>query len=214
MIKSWDRSAFQKLLVENADFVMVDDAPCTGKINLIFLWGSSSSWATPLACWTANQRTLKLVNQPELLPESMTLYPSKIKWVLILLVCFIFITMGISLIGDHNAETLLGLFVCVMSGFGILISVLTLWPDSSWLKLGPDGIRNKVMFRKFHYRWSDINRFGITTVQHGVGLSKSKTEFVSFWMNHDDEMRSLSECYGKKTDELVEILESYRNRYG
>ena len=144
----------------------------------------------------------------------MTLYPSKIKWVLILLVCFIFITMGISLIGDHNAETLLGLFVCVMSGFGILISVLTLWPDSSWLKLGPDGIRNKVMFRKFHYRWSDINRFGITTVQHGVGLSKSKTEFVSFWMNHDDEMRSLSECYGKKTDDLVEILESYRNRYG
>ena len=144
----------------------------------------------------------------------MTLYPSKIKWVLILLVCFIFITMGISLIGDHNAETLLGLFVCVMSGFGILISVLTLWPDSSWLKLGPDGIRNKVMFRKFHYRWSYINRFGITTVQHGVGLSKSKTEFVSFWMNHDDEMRSLSECYGKKTDELVEILESYRNRYG
>ena len=122
--------------------------------------------------------------------------------------------MGISLIGDHNAETLLGLFICVMSGFGILISVLTLWPDSSWLKLGPDGIRNKVMFRKFHYRWSDINRFGITTVQHGVGLSKSKTEFVSFWMNHDDEMRSLSECYGKKTDELVEILESYRNRYG
>ena len=70
------------------------------------------------------------------------------------------------------------------------------------------------MFRKFHYRWSDINRFGITTVQHGVGLSKSKTEFVSFWINHDDEMRSLSECYGKKTDELVEILESYRNRYG
>ena len=144
----------------------------------------------------------------------MTLYPSKIKWVLILLVCFIFITMGISLIGDHNAETLLGLFVCVMSGFGILISVLTLWPDSSWLKLGPDGIRNKIMFRKFHYHWSDINRFGITTVQYGVGLSKSKTEFVSFWMNHDDDMRSLSECYGKKTDELVEILESYRNRYG
>ena len=143
----------------------------------------------------------------------MTLYPNKIKWVLVLLGCIIFIAMGSSLIGDHNSETLLGLFICVMGGFGILISILTLWPDSSWLKLGPDGIRNKVIFRKFHYRWSDINRFGITTVQHGSGLSKSKTEFVSFWMNHDDEMRSLSECYGKKAEELMEILESYRNRY-
>ena len=144
----------------------------------------------------------------------MTLYPNKIKWVLVLLGCIIFITMGIFLIGDHDTETLFGLFLCVLGSLGILISVLTLWPNSSWLKLGPDGIRNRVMFRKFYYRWSDINRFEITIVQHGTGLSKSKTEFVSFWMNHDEQMRSLSDCYGKKAEELMEILESYRNRYG
>jgi len=154
------------------------------------------------------------VNQQEFLPESMTLYPSKIKWILVLLVSKIFMILGISQTGDHNTETLLGLLACVIGGFGILICILTLWPGSSWLKLGPDGIRNRIMFRKFHYRWSDINRFGITTVQHGAGLSNSKTEFVSFWMNHDDQMRSLSECYGKKPEQLVEILESYWNRYG
>ena len=154
------------------------------------------------------------MNQQELLPESMTLYPNKIKWILVLLFGFFLIALGISLIGDHDTETLLGLFVCVLGGFGILVSILTLWPNSSWLKLGPDGIRNKVMFRKFHYRWSDIKRFEITVVQHGTGLSKSKTEFVSFWMKPDDRMRSLSECYGKKPEELMAILESYRNRYG
>ena len=154
------------------------------------------------------------MNQQELLPESMTLYPNKIKWILVLLFGFFIIALGISLIGDHDTETLLGLFVCVLGGFGILVSILTLWPNSSWLKLGPDGIRNKVMFRKFHYRWSDIKRFEITVVQHGTGLSKSKTEFVSFWMKPDDRMRSLSECYGKKPEELMAILESYRNRYG
>ena len=147
MIKSWDGSAFWKLVTENADFLMVRDTPFTGISNLIFLWGSSSSWDTPLACWTDKPRTLKLVNQPEFLPESMTLYPNKIKWLLMLLFCFIFIAMGISLIGDHDTETLLGLFICVMGSFGIVISILTLWPDSSWLKLGPDGIRNRVMFR-------------------------------------------------------------------
>ena len=144
----------------------------------------------------------------------MTLYPSKIKWILVLLVSKIFMIIGISQTGDHNTETLLGLFICVLGGFVIMVSILTLWPNSSWLKLGPDGIRNKVMFRKFHYRWSDINCFEITVVQHGTGLSKSKTEFVSFWMKPDDQMRSLSECYGKKPEELMEILESYRNRYG
>ena len=49
----------------------------------------------------------------------MTLYPNKIKWVLVLLGCIIFITMGILLTGDHDTETLLGLFLCVLGGLGI-----------------------------------------------------------------------------------------------
>ena len=142
----------------------------------------------------------------------MTLYPSKIKWVLVILASIIFIALGIHLIGNNDTETLLGQILCVIFGLVILWSVLTLWPGSSWLKLGPDGIRNKVIFRTFHYRCSDINRFGIWIVQD-PGLP-STTKYVSFWMKPDDQMRSLSECYGKKPEELAEILELYRNRYG
>lgn len=154
------------------------------------------------------------MNQQELLPESMTLYPNKIKWVLVLLVGFCSIPLGIYLIGDHNTETLLGLFICVAGGFVILVSILTLWPNSSWLKLGPDGVRERVLFRKFHYNWSEVTRFGITVVRHRSEQHKTETKFVSFWMNHDNQMRSLRECYGKKPEELIDILESYRNRYG
>ena len=71
------------------------------------------------------------MNQQELLPESITLYPSKIKWVLVLLFGFFLIALGIYLIGDHDSETLLGLFICVLGGFMILVSILTLWPNSS-----------------------------------------------------------------------------------
>ena len=142
----------------------------------------------------------------------MTLYPSKIKWVLVILASIIFIALGIHLIGNNDTETLLGQILCVIFGLVILWSVLTLWPGSSWLKLGPDGIRNKVIFRTFHCRWSDINRFGIWIVQD-PGLP-STTKYVSFWMKPDDQMRSLSECYGKKPEELMEILETYRNQYG
>lgn len=143
----------------------------------------------------------------------MTLYPNKIKWVLVLLGCISFIAMGIFLIGDHDTETLLGLFICMLGGLGILLSILTLWPNSSWLKLGPDGMRERVLFRKFHYHWSEVTRFGITVVRHRSGAHRTETKFVSFWMKCDEDMRSLSECYGKKAEELMEILESYRNRY-
>ena len=135
-----------------------------------------------------------------------------------------FIALGIYLIGsDHVIPvrgvstipgTLFGQFICAISGFVIFWSVLTLWPGSCWLKIGPDGIRHQVIFRKFHYRWSDINRFEIMTVQIGAGDTKSKAKFVSLWMKPDDQMRSLGECYGKTPEELLEILESYRNRYG
>ena len=163
------------------------------------------------------------MNRQELLPESMTLYPSKIYWVLTLLVSIGFIALGIHLIGGDYVipvrgvstipGTLFGQILCVIFGLVIFWSVLTLWPSSSWLKIGPEGIRHQVIFRKFNYQWSDINRFEIMTVQIGAGKTKSKARFVSFWIKPDDQMRSLGECYGKKPEELLEILESYRNRY-
>ena len=153
----------------------------------------------------------------------MTLYPSKIYWALTLLVSIGCIALGIYLIGGDEiitfrgvtiTGTLFGQILCVIFSLVIFWSVLTLWPGSSWVKIGPDGIRHQVIFRKFHYRWSDINRFEIMTVQIGAGKTKSKAKFLSFWMKTDDQMRSLGEGYGKKPEELLEILESYRNRYG
>ena len=101
----------------------------------------------------------------------------------------------------------------MLGGLGILLSILTLWPNSSWLKLGPDGMRERVLFRKFHYHWSEVTRFGIIVVRHRSGAYRTDTKFVSFWMKCDEDMRSLSECYGEKAEELMKILESYRNRY-
>ena len=159
----------------------------------------------------------------------MTLYPSKIYWALIMLFSIECIALeiylivgdgiitlrGIAIRGITITETLLGQILCVTFSLEIFSSVLILWSGNSWLKIGPDRIRNQMIFRKFYYRWSDINRFEIMTVQIGAGnTTKSKAKFVSLWMKPDDQMRSLGECYGKTPEELLEILESYRNRYG
>lgn len=81
--------------------------------------------------------------------ESLTLYPSKLKWILILLGSAAMLFMGVNLLGkDSDVEALIVQSTCVLGGLGILVSLLTLWPNSSWLKIGPDGIRARVLFRK------------------------------------------------------------------
>ena len=154
------------------------------------------------------------MNKPESLPESMTLYPSKVKWILVMTGSIVFLVMGIKILGrDYDLEAWIGQVGCIFGGIGILVSLMSLWPDSGWLKLGPDGIRNKILFRKFNYRWSDINRFGISTVEFDTGIGKSKNKIVSFWIKSDDKMHSLGDSYGKKPVQLVKILENYWNKY-
>ena len=154
------------------------------------------------------------MNQPESLPESMTLYPSKVKWILVMTGSIVFLIMGIKILGrDYDLEAWIGQIGCIFGGIGILVSLMSLWPDSGWLKLGPDGIRNKILFRKFYYQWSDIDRFGISTVEFDTGLGKSKNKIVSFWMKSDVKTHSLGDSYGKKPEQLVKILENYWNRY-
>ena len=143
------------------------------------------------------------MNQPESQPESMTLYPSKVKWILVMTGSIVFLIMGIKILGrDYNLEAWIGQIGCIFGGIGILVSLMSLWPDSGWLKLGPDGIRNKILFRKFYYRWSDINRVGISTVEFDTGIGKSKNKIVSFWMKSDNKMHSLGDSYGKNLNNL------------
>ena len=151
------------------------------------------------------------MNQSESLLESMTLYPSKVKWILILLGSILFLLLGIVSQGqDYDlVEAWIGQFLCLLSLIGICISLITLWPNSSWLKLGPDGLRYRALFRKFYYPWSDINQFDITIVDTGY----TKEKLVSFWIQSNDKMHSLHDSFGKKPEQLLEILENYRKKY-
>ena len=94
-------------------------------------------------------------------------------------------------------------------GTGLSVSLLTLWPNSTWIKLGPDGIRMRVLFRDFHHRWCDINGFGLTTLH----TAYSKERLVTFWVGPKNTPHSLPSGFGKKPDHLVELLERYWQRY-
>ena len=47
----------------------------------------------------------------------------------------------------------------------IVTSLVSLWPYSTWIKLGPDGLRMRILSRNIHHRWCDINGLRIKAVQ-------------------------------------------------
>ena len=136
--------------------------------------------------------------------EELILYPSKIKWITVLLGSIgLFWFYLLTRDGNPDMHGLL-LILGMASIAGMATCLVALWPDSTWLKLNPEGIHYRVLFRRFHYRWRDIKRFGIVTVQ----MRYSKEKFVSFWIGPNEKLVSFHDSFGKKPEHLLEILEN------
>ena len=105
-----------------------------------------------------------LMTSPEVLPESMTLKPSWITWPLVMLVGCGLLALSFSNLGSDKEALMIYLGFLLGSGL-VMTSLVALWPNSTWIKLGPDGLRIRILFRNIHHRWCDINGLRIKAVQ-------------------------------------------------
>ena len=143
--------------------------------------------------------------------DELILYPNKLKWILILIGSIGILMLYLSVSATGTQTMLLVLQMAGIGGvLGIATSAVVLWPGSTWLKLTAEGIDYRVMFRRFQYRWTDINRIGVVRVKAG----QVDEQFVSFWMKPNDKLVSLHDTFGKKHQQLVDILEAHRARFG
>ena len=88
----------------------------------------------------------------------ITLYPSKTKTILLLIVSLIFTFGGIFLIqkGDN-----FGWVVSSFFGLCTLVFIIMLLPNSTYLKISEEGIEMKSLFRKSQILpWNIIETFG------------------------------------------------------
>ena len=98
----------------------------------------------------------------------------------------------------------------ILLGCGLVVtSLVCLWPNSTWIKLGPDGLRMRILFRNIHHRWYDINGLWIIAVRTRYGNEK----FVTFGVGPDNAPHSLPSGFGINADRLLELMESYWKRY-
>ena len=139
--------------------------------------------------------------------DELILYPNKFKWSLYEV---LFIGWGwlLSLQSQHPAMRGWLVFGAMFFIFSAMVCAIQLLPNSAWLKLNGNGLHYSVMFRRYHYPWSEIKRFGIVEVE----FQYSSESLVSFWVEPNDRCISLNDSFGKKPEQLVEILESHWKR--
>lgn len=109
--------------------------------------------------------------------QEQVLYPSRRTWVLVLLISAGFVAIGVLILRGplSSSDRTWAWASSAFFGLGVVISIAQLVPGSSFLRLTPDGITVRSMWRSVFYRWSDIERFGVTRRvpgghQHLVGM--------------------------------------------
>src|SRR6188768_275028 len=108
------------------------------------------------------------------------LRPRKRKWALVFLACLAFVAIGSFMLRDPKEADnrpvtyfFLGFF-----GLGGLVSLIQFVPGSSFLRLSPEGLDVRTMWRTKVYRWSDIERFGVAEFSTVHGFARQRHRMI------------------------------------
>ena len=144
-----------------------------------------------------------------------TLYPSRGKQLLLLLICATFVVVGVILINKENTLTA---WACTLFfGLCLVVFVVTLLPGAAYLKLTDEGFELCSLFRKHFTPWTDIEQFGVgySGIKKMV-LMKYKPTVTSQQMARQMSAAvtngwdgGLPDNYGMKYNELADLLNSY-----
>ena len=95
-------------------------------------------------------------------PGPVTLYPSRTKWVLVLLGCAALAAAAYWMIG--TGRTVVGWGGLVFFGPGTLVAAVILLPGANALKLDRQAFEITHLFRRRAYRWQDTTGFAVVSI--------------------------------------------------
>jgi hypothetical protein len=142
--------------------------------------------------------------------ESRTLYSrSRSNWYPIL-ISFVFVLIGVWMIWDGNW---FGWFAVGLWGLGLMALLVSSLPEANWLRLEPMGFQVRQSFRGSSVAWSEVERFfltsdGLTVVYEFVPDPNGSDEDEAGNFGH------FSESYGLSAQELLELLNRYKQSSG
>jgi hypothetical protein len=145
-----------------------------------------------------------------------TLHPKKSKVLLFLLLSSAFTAGGVWMLREGEKA---GWFVAGFFGLCLLVFLIQLFPNSSFLTVDDDGIEFSALFRKCRLKWSEISEFGVYS-RESIGIGK--TVGINFSPSYERlaKMRALTKAllgfegalpdtYGLQAQELATLLATY-----
>ena len=129
-----------------------------------------------------------------------------------------FVVLGV-LLTDKD-ELLIGWLCAVFFGLGVLMALISLLPGSSYLDLTPDGMEIRSLYRKWFVRWSDVQEFFPTFVQHRPMTSWNYTKSFA-GQRFGRKIASgligaeaiLPDTYGMSAKDLSNLLNNWRTKH-
>jgi len=144
------------------------------------------------------------------MPDPLKVYPNRAKWMVAVLACGIMTTAGVWIIGDGQW---LGLIPTAFFGLGLVVSLVLLLPNSSFLELDDDGFLFRNLFRDSRFSWADIGGFearrlsmrkfvtfnfahGYTASRHARALARTVSGAEA----------ALPDTYGMSAEDLADLM--------
>ena len=135
---------------------------------------------------------------------------------LLLLLSSAFTAGGVWMIQDGEKA---GWFVAGFFGLCLLVFLIQLFPNSSFLTVDDDGIEFSALYRKCRLKWSEISEFGVYS-RESIGIGK--TVGINFSPSYERLAMGraiakflvgfeggLPDTYGLQAQELATLLASY-----
>jgi hypothetical protein len=94
-------------------------------------------------------------------PGPVTLYPSRLKYSLLLLVSALFVAGGVAMVRSAAPA---GWLVLIFFGLCAVFFVMLLLPGAAALLLDRDGFEMTSLFRRHRARWRDVSAFEVVAI--------------------------------------------------
>jgi hypothetical protein len=172
--------------------------------------------ATPVAGQTYQAPKIVTAYEGKHIELPMTLHASKVKMLGLVAISAVFVVIGIYM---SPKEPVMGLLCAGFFGLCGIVGVLGLIPGGSYLLIERDGFTMSSLFRKHSYRWREVGPFGVKRI------SRNKMVCWNFAPNYSGPKRgasvsktltgieaALPDTYGKKAEDLAELMNELRQR--
>lgn len=149
--------------------------------------------------------------------ETLEMRPSPVSNILFLLLCGVFVVLGVRLMPTHGwvAGLTIGFF-----GLGVVVFIVKLIPGSSYLRLDARGITVRTLYRTWRVNWEDVSDFFVARI--GVramvcwnfrpgytGQSRSR----AFARGLTGVEAGLPDNYGRSAKALADLLNQWRTSH-